>query len=300
MTPSPAISRRGFLAATGAVAATLALGPLVRAQDATTHRYRIAACDWMMLKRQTPGAITRAREVGCDGVETDMGSLSKNPTFVNKFLQEPGFTEHYLQLCRENNIQISSVAMSGYYAWPFTDRPYELPLQDCIKTMGLLDVSVAFLPLGGTELRNKPERRPELVRRLREVGTWAGDAGKIIGIETGLDAAADCELLAEIDRPAIRIYYNFQNGVRSEAGLVSELQTLGKDRICQIHPTNDDKFWLEEDPAIDMPKVKETLDAMGWSGWLVIERSRRADRGRDVIGNFSANAAYLKSIFQAS
>ncbi len=47
-----------------------------------------------------------------------------------------------------------------------------------------------------------------------------------------------------------------------------------------------------------MNKVKTTLDEMGWSGWLVIERSRDANNVRDVVGNFGANTRYLKSIFQ--
>jgi L-ribulose-5-phosphate 3-epimerase len=38
---------------------------------------------------------------------------------------------------------------------------------------------------------------------------------------------------------------------------------------------------------------------MDWSGWLVIERSRKAGDARNVKGNFGANAAHLKSIFQA-
>jgi len=37
---------------------------------------------------------------------------------------------------------------------------------------------------------------------------------------------------------------------------------------------------------------------MGWSGWLIVERSRDANNPRDVRGNFGANVAYLKSIFQ--
>ena len=48
-----------------------------------------------------------------------------------------------------------------------------------------------------------------------------------------------------------------------------------------------------------MKKVKETLDEINWSGWLVIERSRDATKPRDVKGNFGANTAYLKSVFQA-
>ena len=37
------------------------------------HRYHVAACDWMMLKRQKIGEFKLAREIGADGVEMDMG-----------------------------------------------------------------------------------------------------------------------------------------------------------------------------------------------------------------------------------
>jgi sugar phosphate isomerase/epimerase len=57
--------------------------------------------------------------------------------------------------------------------------------------------------------------------------------------------------------------------------------------------------WLQDDPKIDVPKVKQTLDDMGWSGWLVIERSRKASDSRNVKGNFGANTAYLKKVFQS-
>jgi hypothetical protein len=47
-----------------------------------------------------------------------------------------------------------------------------------------------------------------------------------------------------------------------------------------------------------MNRVKLTLEKMGWSGWLVIERSRDATDPRNVKKNFGANTAYMKSIFQ--
>jgi hypothetical protein len=47
-----------------------------------------------------------------------------------------------------------------------------------------------------------------------------------------------------------------------------------------------------------MKRVKETLDKMKWSGWLVIERSRDAKDPKNVKMNFGSNAAYVKSIFQ--
>jgi L-ribulose-5-phosphate 3-epimerase len=54
---------------------------------------------------------------------------------------------------------------------------------------------------------------------------------------------------------------------------------------------------LENNKRLDMPNVKRTLDEMGWSGWLVIERSRDRNDPRNVKRNFGANAKYLKTIF---
>ena len=76
------------------------------------------------------------------------------------------------------------------------------------------------------------------------------------------------------------------------------MQILGKDRIGLIHCTNKDSVWLQNDPQIDMKKAKQVLDKMGWSGWLMIERSRDANDPRNVKKNFGANTAYVKSIFQ--
>jgi len=80
--------------------------------------------------------------------------------------------------------------------------------------------------------------------------------------------------------------------------LIRELQILGIKHICQIHCTNTDKFWLENDPQINMPLIKKVLDKMGYSGWLVMERSRDANDSRNVKGNYGANARFLKSVFQ--
>lgn len=301
-TLSSSFDRRQLLRGALGAAAALAIPRGAFAEDAPAtqpvQRYRIAACDWIMLKRQTPGAITRAKETGCDGVETDMGPLSKNPTFTNKFLQEEGFAQKYLDSCKENNIAISSIAMSGYYAQPFAERPYEQPLKDCIATCKLLGVKTAFLPLGVSDVAERPWLYNETVERLKRVGDWAGEAGVTIGFETTIKAESTCKMLDDINSPAIKIYYNFQNGLRGGRDLIKELQTLGKDRIVQIHPTNDDVHWLKDDPAIKMPKVKQALDDMGWGGWLVIERSRNINHGRDVVLNFSTNAKYLKDVFQ--
>lgn len=263
-------------------------------------RYRIGVCDWMLLKRQKLGAFQLAKDLGADGVEVDMGPLGDRETFDNQ-LARPEVREQFLEEARRLGLQICSLAMSGFYAQSFAERP-TVPrmVQDCVDTMTALGVKVAFLPLGVRgDLVKHPELRPAIVQRLRAAGQTAQEAGVVIGIETALDAAGEVQLLEEIGSPAIRSYFNFANALQNGRDLGAELRTLGKDRICQIHGTNEDGVWLENDPKIDLPKVKRTLDELGWSGWLVIERSRDARDSRNVRRNFGANAAYLKKVFQA-
>ncbi len=265
----------------------------------SNQRYKIAVCDWMILKRQKLGALQLTKDIGADGVEVDMGSLGQRETFENH-LADPEVRRQFLDQAKELGLEISSLAMSGFYAQSFAERP-TVPrmVQDCIDTMKAMNVKVAFLPLGvRSDLVKHPELRDKVIARLKELGPRAEKAGVILGIETELPAEDQVKLLEEVGSPAIRIYYNFANAIQNNRDLIHELRVLGKDRICQIHCTDQDGVWLQDDPKIDMPKVKATLDEMGWSGWLVIERSRKASDSRNVRGNFGANTAYLKSIFQ--
>jgi L-ribulose-5-phosphate 3-epimerase len=308
------ISRRRFLYGTSATLAA-ALPPVTRLHDipddaskpdtasstqaAVEYRYKIAVCDWMLLKRQKLSAFQLTKEIGADGVEVDMGGLGQRDTFDNK-LADPKVRQEFLDKARGLNLEISSLAMSGFYAQSFAERSgAERMAQDCIDTMSAMKVKVAFLPLGVRgDLVKFPELRPAVVQRLKAIAPRAEKAGVIIGIETALDAASEKKLLDVVGSPAIRSYFNFANALQNGRNLHCELRTLGRHRICQIHCTNKDGRWLQNDPQIDLPAVKRTLDDMNWSGWLVIERSRDAKDPTNVKWNFSANTAYLKSVFQ--
>jgi L-ribulose-5-phosphate 3-epimerase len=298
------ISRRTMLqlvsAASVAAVASVASNTC-SAQDAPPPqpKYRIGVCDWMILKRQRLGAIALSKEIGVDGVELDMGSLGDRDTFENA-LAKTDVRQKFQEEAAKHNIQFCSLAMSGFYAQSFAQRPtYRRMLSDCITTMTQLGIGTAFLPLGiQNDLVQYPELRPAVVSRLREVGTMAADAGVVIGIETALDAAREVELLEDIGSDGIRSYFNFANALQNGRDLSEQLQILGKRWICQIHCTDEDGVWLEHNQRLDMPSVKQTLDAMDWQGWLVMERSRDANNARDVRGNYGANARYLKSIFQ--
>jgi L-ribulose-5-phosphate 3-epimerase len=291
----------GLLSTQWLTSATGGVQPAKRSliSPVSDQRYKIAVCDWMILKRQKLGAFQLAKDIGADGVEVDMGGLGNRETFDSK-LGDPVVRQQFLDKAKELELEISSIAMSGFYAQSFAERSgVDRMVQDCLDTMKLMKVKVAFLPLGvQSDLIKRPDLRPAIVERLKTIAPKAEQAGVIIGIETALDARGEAKLLDDIGSSSIQSYFNFANALQNKRDLYKELRTLGKNRICQLHCTDEDGVWLQNNTRIDLPKVKKTLDKMDWSGWLVIERSRDAKDPRNVKSNFGANTAFLKSIFQ--
>lgn len=299
------IARRNFIKKTSLGSLGLCLTsiiPLTGCAALSTkeeERYKIAVCDWMILKRQKLSAFEFASELNADGIEMDMGGLGDRVTFDNK-LGDPEVREEFLQKSRQYGVEISSVAMSGFYAQSFAERPtVHLMVKDCIDVMEEMNVKNAYLPLGVKgDMIKYPELRPEIVKRLKWAGKEVGEIGGIIGVETSYDAKAEKEFLEEIGSPNIKSSFNFANAIRNGKNISSELKILGKENIAQIHASNTDGELIENDPALDMVAVKETLDEMNWKGWLIIERSRDTDHVHDRKANYGANVAYLKSVFQ--
>src|SRR5947209_12420601 len=139
--------------------------------SSSAHRYRIAVCDWMILKRQKLGAFQLAKDIGADGVEVDMGGLGDRETFDNH-LTDPALRQQFLDKARELDLEICSLAMSGFYGQSFAERPTVPRMtQDCIDTMKAMNVKIAFLPLGvRSDLVKHPELRSNVVERLRIIG----------------------------------------------------------------------------------------------------------------------------------
>ena len=288
--------RRCLLVGIIVVLVALPLGMCAQQQQ----QYRVAACDWMMLKRQKLGEFQLAKDINADGVEVDMGPLGKRVLFDNK-LREPAFQQLFRRTADSLGIAVPSIAMSGFFAQSFLKREnYKDLIVDCLNTMDVMGAQVAFLPLGGSghDWKQPGEARQEMVRRLHEIGEMALARNKVIAIRTQLDAGANLALLKDVNSKGIKIYYNLQDAVDQGLCPCKELKTLGAENIAQIHASLTDSVTLDKDPRIDLHKVKKTLDKMKWSGWLVVERSRNAQDVRNVRGNFGTNVAYLKEIFQ--
>lgn len=278
-----------------------AMGGLTHSITARAQqRYQIGVCDWMVLKRQKLGEFKLAHELGCDGLEMDMGGLGNRPMFDNK-MRDPEMVKTFRHHADSFNIKVGAVAMSGFYGQSFAKKEtWRELITDCLNTMECMEAQVAFLPLGGcgNNWTDSLPLRREIVNRLHEAGEMAKARGMVIGIDTPLSAADNIALLREIQSDGIRIFYKFQTAIEHKRNIAKELKKLGKERICAIHATNTDGVLLRQDKAIDMKKIKATLDKMDWSGWLFVERSRDVSDVRNVKRNYGENVKYLKEIMQ--
>ncbi len=263
-------------------------------------RYRIGVCDWMVLKRQKLGEFKLAKDLGCDGLEMDMGGLGKRDSFDNK-MRQPEMARKFRHTADSLGIKVGAVAMSGFYGQSFAKKEtWRWLVEDCLNTMDIMRSNVAFLPLGGCgkNWADSIALRREIVSRLHEAGEMAYRRGKVIGIDTPLDAKGNRKLLKEINSQGIKIFYKVQTAVENKCDIAKDIKKLGAENICAIHATNTDGVLLRNDTAVDMPRIKAMLDKLDWEGWLFVERSRDVNDVRNVKRNYGENVSYLKEVFQ--
>ena len=270
-------------------------GPAAKKQQ----RYKIAVVDWMLLKRQKPRAISLAKECGMDGVEVDMGGLGNALALKNNLKEEIKRAEYFTEM-QKSDIEISSLALSAFYGKSYAAHESAANITaEWIETMQLMKVKYGSLPLlGDGDVKDKPDVWKKTVALLKQAAPAAEKAGVVMGLEAGLDADGHKKFLDDVGSTSVKVYYNLGRMEQLGYDVYKELKELGKDRISQIRckeSTKDGEKWLSEG-SIDFKKIKAILDEMGWSGWLIVERSRQ--KGKSVVENYSENARFLKSVFQ--
>jgi sugar phosphate isomerase/epimerase len=254
--------------------------------------YKIGLSDVYILKRGRVASIQYAQDVGAQGVEADMGSLSGRETFYAKegeeLILDPAVAKLFVEDAKTRGVECASVGMAGFLAWDLSEYPTFLTkiIPDTIRTMKNVGAKVASLPIRGTNLKTNPEKRPGVIKQLQGAGALAVEAGVVFGIETTLSAAEEAKLLDEVGSPAIKTYFNIGQLLEEGRNVSEELKVFGRDRIVQIHIS--DRGTMRE----KIKEIRDTLKEMGWYGWLVIERA--PGDGRE---GFKAAVTFLKSVF---
>ncbi len=285
----PRVTRREALFAISGM--PLALSPALAALVADEkRRFKIGACDWSIGGRGEPGALETAKRIGLDGVQVSFG-----PPGEKHDLRREEVRREYLQAAKQHGVEIASLALGVLNSVPYASDPEaEKWVRQCVEVMPKLGkkvVLLAFFSKG--DIKGRRDLQDEVIRRLKRVAPEAEKAGVVLGIESWLNADDHLRILDGVGSPAVQVYYDVANMDHEGYDVYQGIRRLGRDRICEVH-CKENGFLLGQG-RVDFVRVKEALDEIGWSGWLVIEGA--VPRGVGMFDSYVRNQKYLRSIF---
>jgi sugar phosphate isomerase/epimerase len=279
------LNRRRFLALSAAAWWAAKYQPLLAAPAA--RWFKIGACEWS-LGKSDPSCFQLAKEIGVDGVQVNMGSQRNDMQ-----LRKPAVQQAYLAAARAAKLEIASLAMAETNQVPLKRDPRAAQwLADSIGVAQALGVRIILLGCfyaGDLQMSNT-EEIDHFVKVFRDVAPQAEKAGMILGIESYLSADDNLRLLERIGSPAVKVYYDVGNSTDKGRDVCREIRQLGSN-ICEFH-AKDAGFMLGQG-RIDFKKVRQAIDAIGYSGWFQIE----AAHPHGLVADYTADYKYLRSVF---
>jgi sugar phosphate isomerase/epimerase len=283
-----AISRRRCLALGAQAAALAAFAPLLaRAAD---RRFKIGTCDWSIGKMADPAALEVAKEIGLDGVQVSLGTAKDD-----MHLRQPAVQQRYKDFARQTGVAVASLAIGELNGIPYKSDPRTVGwVSDCVDVMVAMNVKVVLLAFFGKgDLKGDKAGTDEVVKRLKAVAPKAEKAGVILGLESWLSAEESMDIIDRVGSPAVQVYYDVCNSTDRGYDIHKEIRWLGAKHICELHMKENGA--LLGKGKVDFPKVRATLDAIGYSGWVQIESA--VPKGLAMPAAYKANLQFLRGIF---
>jgi sugar phosphate isomerase/epimerase len=254
------------------------------------RKFKIGACDWSVGQTEKPEAFAVAKQIGLDGVEVSFGE----PGSAND-LRDEDVRQEYLRQAQQHDMEIASLAMGVLNRVPYaTDPRTEKWVADVVDVMPKLGAKVCLLGVfGDGNIQGDRAKQDEVIRRLKRIAPSAEKAGVVLGVESRLNAEDHMRMVDAVASPAVKVYYDVANMAGQGHDIYREIRQLGGDRICQVHMKENGRL-LGQGP-IDFPRVKEAIDDIGYSGWLIIEGA--TVRGKSMVECYQHNQKYLRSLF---
>jgi L-ribulose-5-phosphate 3-epimerase len=281
-------TRREMIGRATRFAAALALSPALAPLWAAPagRSFKIGAPEWS-LRKADPSCFEVARDIGLDGVQVNLGSLSDQ-----MHLRQPAVQQAYLAAARQNGLVISSLALAELNSIPLKSDPraaiWLLDSLSVARALGVKVILVAQFSRG--ELKGDKAGIDLTVEVLKELAPRTEKAGVILGLENYLSAAENLDILQRVGSPAVRVYYDLGNSTDMGYDICQEIRTL-KDRICEFH-AKDGEFMLGHG-RVDFRKVRQAMDDINYRGWIQIE----AAAPHSLVEDYRADLRFLKQIF---
>ena len=178
------------------------------ARAAARPGLRLSFTDWYVpgLRGSADAAFSFVARTGLQGVEVNPEYDGNSP----KLLNSPLLRQQYFDAEKSYGLQISSFCLGELWVDKLaTDASSVDKIRGLIEVCRLMDVHVILLPIfadyrgaGVTDT---------IVERLKLVTPAAEAAGVVLGVENYETAETNAALLARVNSPAFRIYYDIGN-----------------------------------------------------------------------------------------
>ena len=264
--------------------------PAFSAIRPTKSRFYIGACDWSIGPAGDVNSFETAKKIGLDGVQ-----VSLNTATDHDHLRKPAIQQRVKEAARRAGVQIGGLAIGLLNQIPYKSDPRaEIWVQDSVdvaKALGVKNVLLAFF--SENDLRNDPKGTKVVIERLKAVAPKAEKAGITLGIESWLSAPEHMAILDAVGSPAVKVYYDVCNSSDGGYDIFKEIRLLGKDRICEVHLKENGT--LLGHGKVDLMKVRQALDDIGYTGWLQLEGA--VPPGKSMMESYIENNKTVRSVF---
>lgn len=253
-------------------------------------RFKIGACDWSIGPAGDINSFAVAKKIGLDGVQ-----LSLNTKADHEHLRRPDVQQAFKEAASQAGILIGGLAIGllneiPYKSDPRTDQWVEDSV-DVASALGVKNILLAFF--SNNDLRGDPKGTQVVIDKLKAIAPKAQKAGVVLGIESWLSAAEHLAILDAVASPAVQVYYDVCNSTVGGYNIFKEISDLGKNRICEVHLKEND--YLLGHGKVDLDKVRQVLDDIGYSGWLHMEGA--VPKGKPMLESYIENNKTVRSLF---
>lgn len=264
--------------------------PIVSSAGNKSDRFSIGVCDWSIGPAGDSSSFAMAKKIGLDGVQ-----VSLNTATDHEHLRKPAILNAHKQAAQEAGIRFSGLAIGLLNEIPYKSDPRtEEWVQDSVDVANALGVKTILLAFfSKNDLKNDPKGTQVVIDRLKAVAPKAEKAGVTLGIESWLSAAEHLAIMNAVGSPAVKVYYDVCNSSVMGYDIFREIRDLGKERICEFHLK--ENGYLLGKGKVDLVKVRQALDDIGYSGWLQLEGA--VPQGKSKLESYIENNKTVRSLF---
>ncbi len=283
------MNRRDLLRATLGLSAFSAFTPSLLAS--APSRFKIGACDWSIGPAGDINSFAVAKQIGLDGVQISLNTMADQ-----EHLRRPETRRQFADAARKAGVQIGGLAIGLLNEVPYKlESKTDAWVQDSVdvaKDLGVKNILLAFF--AKNDLRNDKKGQQVVIEKLKAVAPKAEKAGIVLGIESWLSAPEHRMIIDAVGSPAVKVYYDVCNSTVMGYDIFKEMRDLGKDQICEIHIKENGV--LIGEGQVDLAKVRQTIDDIGYTGWLVIEGA--VPPKKPMLESYIENNRTVRAVFE--